>query len=134
MLSKPVCSQLLLSRKNLSAYHTFKRIRTRDLPLGYRDLRATICGLISNEAGESRPSRVLVRSGNCCPLFYVSIRTTEEFCKLRATEMIEIADHPWFVAGQFHPEFNSTPRDGHPLFEGFVAASFAHQKGQAENV
>ena len=42
--------------------------------------------------------------------------------------MIEVPEHPWFVAGQFHPEFNSTPRDGHPLFEGFVAASFAHQK------
>ena len=43
-------------------------------------------------------------------------------------EMIEIPDHPWFVAGQFHPEFNSTPRDGHKLFEGFVAASFEYQK------
>ena len=43
-------------------------------------------------------------------------------------EVIEIPDHPWFIAGQFHPEFNSTPRDGHPLFEGFVAASFEHQK------
>lgn len=38
-------------------------------------------------------------------------------------EVIEIPDHPWFVAGQFHPEFTSTPRDGHPLFEGFVAAA-----------
>ena len=43
-------------------------------------------------------------------------------------EMIEIPGHPWFVAGQFHPEFNSTPRDGHKLFEGFVAASFEYQK------
>jgi CTP synthase len=46
----------------------------------------------------------------------------------KLVEMIEVPEHPWFVAGQFHPEFNSTPRDGHPLFEGFVAASFAHQK------
>jgi CTP synthase len=46
-------------------------------------------------------------------------------------EVVEIADHPWFIAGQFHPEFNSTPRDGHPLFEGFVAASFEHQKQQS---
>jgi len=43
-------------------------------------------------------------------------------------EMIEIADHPWFIAGQFHPEFNSTPRDGHPLFESFVATTFELQK------
>ena len=43
-------------------------------------------------------------------------------------EVIEIPEHPWFIAGQFHPEFNSTPRDGHPLFESFVAAAFEHQK------
>jgi len=43
-------------------------------------------------------------------------------------EVIEIPDHPWFIASQFHPEFNSTPRDGHPLFESFVAASYDHQK------
>ncbi|MCC6208967.1 MAG: CTP synthase, partial [Gammaproteobacteria bacterium] len=35
-------------------------------------------------------------------------------------EMIELSDHPWFVASQFHPEFTSNPRDGHPLFSGFV--------------
>ncbi|MDH5778498.1 MAG: CTP synthase [Gammaproteobacteria bacterium] len=38
-------------------------------------------------------------------------------------EMIEVPDHPWFVACQFHPEFTSTPRDGHPLFSGFVQAA-----------
>ena len=38
-------------------------------------------------------------------------------------EMVEIPSHPWFVACQFHPEFNSTPRDGHPLFAEFVAAA-----------
>ncbi|MCL1123981.1 CTP synthase [Shewanella surugensis] len=43
-------------------------------------------------------------------------------------EMIELPNHPWFVAGQFHPEFTSTPRDGQPLFEGFIAAADAHQK------
>ncbi|MCE9678080.1 CTP synthase [Shewanella sp. AS1] len=43
-------------------------------------------------------------------------------------EIIELPDHPWFVAGQFHPEFTSTPRDGQPLFEGFVAAAIAFQK------
>lgn len=45
-------------------------------------------------------------------------------------EMIEIPNHPWFVAGQFHPEFNSTPRDGHPLFQSFVAAAHKFQKQQ----
>ncbi|MAW30058.1 MAG: CTP synthetase [Gammaproteobacteria bacterium] len=38
-------------------------------------------------------------------------------------EVIEIPDHPWFVACQFHPEFTSTPRDGHPLFMRFIEAA-----------
>ena len=46
----------------------------------------------------------------------------------RLVEVIEIPDHPWFVAGQFHPEFTSTPRDGHPLFTGFVAAAGDYHK------
>ena len=38
-------------------------------------------------------------------------------------EIIELPEHPWFVGCQFHPEFTSTPRDGHPLFRGFIAAA-----------
>jgi len=38
-------------------------------------------------------------------------------------EVVEVPDHPWFVACQFHPEFTSTPREGHPLFIGFVNAA-----------
>ena len=41
-------------------------------------------------------------------------------------EMIELQDHPWFIACEFHPEFTSSPRDGHPLFSGFVEAGLAH--------
>ncbi len=41
----------------------------------------------------------------------------------KLVEMIELASHPWFVACQFHPEFTSTPRDGHPLFSGFIQAA-----------
>ncbi len=42
-------------------------------------------------------------------------------------EMVEIPNHPWFVACQFHPEFTSTPRDGHPLFSGFIGAALARR-------
>ena len=45
-------------------------------------------------------------------------------------EMIELNNHPWFVATQFHPEFTSTPRDGHPLFTGFIRAARAHRAAQ----
>ncbi|OEJ07264.1 CTP synthase, partial [Shigella sp. FC1967] len=47
----------------------------------------------------------------------------------KLVEIIENPNHPWFIACQFHPEFTSTPRDGHPLFAGFVKAAFDHQKG-----
>jgi CTP synthase len=40
-------------------------------------------------------------------------------------EIIELPDHPWFMATQFHPEFTSNPRDGHPLFASFIAAAKA---------
>jgi CTP synthase len=45
-------------------------------------------------------------------------------------EMIELPNHPFFVASQFHPEFRSTPRDGHPLFTGFIKAARAHRQQQ----
>jgi len=45
-------------------------------------------------------------------------------------ETVELPDHPWFFASQFHPEFTSTPRDGHPLFQGFVAASSTYKKNK----
>jgi CTP synthase len=42
------------------------------------------------------------------------------------TEMIELPGHPWFVGCQFHPEFTSTPRNGHPLFAAFIRAAMRH--------
>ncbi|KEA64360.1 CTP synthase [Marinobacterium lacunae] len=45
-------------------------------------------------------------------------------------EVVEVPDHPWFVACQFHPEFTSTPRDGHGLFTGFIKAALERQAQQ----
>jgi len=45
-------------------------------------------------------------------------------------EIVELPDHPWFVSCQFHPEFTSTPRDGHPLFTGFIRAALEHSRAQ----
>ncbi len=42
-------------------------------------------------------------------------------------EMIELPDHPWFMATQHHPEFTSTPRDGHPLFSSFIEAAMTYR-------
>ncbi|MGF1726924.1 CTP synthase [Photobacterium nomapromontoriensis] len=48
----------------------------------------------------------------------------------KLVEIIELPNHPWYVAAQFHPEFTSTPRDGHPLFAGFVKAAGDNQRGE----
>ena len=47
-------------------------------------------------------------------------------------EIIEIPTHPWFLACQFHPEFTSCPRDGHPLFTGFIEAALREQQGRSQ--
>lgn len=47
-------------------------------------------------------------------------------------EIIELPGHPWFLATQFHPEFTSNPRDGHPLFTGFIRAARAQRAAQLQ--
>ena len=49
-------------------------------------------------------------------------------------EVVEVPGHPWFIASQFHPEFTSTPRDGHPLFKGFVEAANEYRERAGGNV
>jgi len=49
-------------------------------------------------------------------------------------EIVEYPDHPWFVGCQFHPEFTSTPRDGHPLFNAFITAALAYKVSQKAEV
>lgn len=65
----------------------------------------------------------------------VSARTPNE----RLPEIMELPQsgpqaHPWFIGVQFHPEFTSTPRDGHPLFEAYLQAAIAHQTGATSAV
>jgi CTP synthase len=56
--------------------------------------------------------------------FVVSAKTNSE----NLTEMAELADHPWFFGCQYHPEFTSTPRDGHPLFISFIKAAIEQRR------
>ena len=49
-------------------------------------------------------------------------------------EMVELPSHPWFLASQFHPEFTSNPRDGHPLFTGYISAARQHHEGALPKV
>ena len=48
-------------------------------------------------------------------------------------EIMEIPSHPWFLACQFHPEFTSSPRDGHPLFTGFIEAALRSQQLKSQS-
>ena len=59
----------------------------------------------------------------------ISATTTRE----QLTEIVELpqAVHPWFMGVQFHPEFKSTPRDGHPLFTAFIQAALAQQRAKS---
>jgi CTP synthase len=47
----------------------------------------------------------------------------------RLVEIVELQQHPWFLATQFHPEFNSRPRRPHPLFKGFIQAALRRKVG-----
>ncbi|MFV0282163.1 MAG: CTP synthase [Castellaniella sp.] len=58
----------------------------------------------------------------------ISARTPTE----NLPEIMEIPSHPWFMGVQFHPEFTSTPRDGHPLFTGYIQAALAYQQRQSQ--
>ena len=69
---------------------------------------------------------------SCCGLsprfHHCSESTDREHSELHLCEVVERPDHPWFVAVQFHPEFQSRPTDAHPLFDHFVRAALQHTK------
>jgi CTP synthase len=60
------------------------------------------------------------------------LRVSGQSVKEGLCEVIELPDHPWFVACQFHPEFTSTPRDGHPLFKAFVQAALLKAQSDSD--
>ncbi len=66
------------------------------------------------------------------PLGEAGLRFSGKSIDGSLVEVIELPGHPWFIGCQFHPEFTSTPRDGHALFDGFVAAARAHAAGRQE--
>ena len=76
---------------------------------------------------ERHRHRYEVNNNYLAPLQAAGLKISGRSMDGELVEMIEVPDHPWFVACQFHPEFTSTPRDGHPLFTGFVKAALAHQ-------
>ncbi|MDO8329034.1 MAG: CTP synthase [Fluviicoccus sp.] len=76
---------------------------------------------------ERHRHRYEVNSGYIGRLVEKGLRISGRSADQNLVEVVEIANHPWFLACQFHPEFTSSPRDGHPLFSGFVGAALAHK-------
>jgi CTP synthase len=81
---------------------------------------------------ERHRHRYEVNNNYLDPLREAGLRISGKSVDKELVEVIELPDHPWFLACQYHPEFTSTPRDGHPLFSGFIGAAVAHQAGRRE--
>ena len=77
--------------------------------------------------GERHRHRYEVNNNLLPQIEKAGLKVTGLSADRKLVEIIEVPNHPWFVACQFHPEFTSTPRDGHPLFEGFVKAARENQ-------
>ncbi len=80
---------------------------------------------------ERHRHRYEFNNGYCDVMKDAGLRFSGWSLDSRLVEIVEIPDHPWFVGCQFHPEFTSTPRDGHPLFKSFIEAALAQQHRRA---
>jgi CTP synthase len=116
-------------------------VRTEESDLGgTMRLGGQECRLIANSrAQELYASQVIVERHRhryefnnkyLEPLEQAGLKVCGRSMDGRLVEMVEIPEHPWFIACQFHPEFTSTPRDGHPLFTGFVKAALEYKTKQ----
>lgn len=105
------------------------RLGAQACPVVPNTLAASIYGLQVNERHRHRyeVNNNYVEQLKAAGLIISARTPTENLC-----EMIELPQnvHPWFVGCQFHPEFTSNPRTGHPLFIAYVNAALAHQKSQ----
>ena len=90
-----------------------------------------VYGMYKNESITERHRHRYEVNNNLLPeVVKAGLKVTGLSTDRKLVEIIEIPDHPWFVACQFHPEFTSTPRDGHPLFSSFIKAAKAYQEQQ----
>ena len=102
------------------------RMGEQECKLDCGSLTAMIYG--KSSIRERHRHRYEINNNYVADLEKAGMRIAGRSADLSLVEVIEIEDHPWFVASQFHPEFTSTPRDGHPLFTSFINASHASNK------
>ncbi len=90
-----------------------------------------VAGMYNKESITERHRHRYEVNNNLLPeVVKAGLKVTGLSTDKKLVEIIEIPDHPWFVACQFHPEFTSTPRDGHPLFSSFIKAAKDYQDQQ----
>ena len=78
-------------------------------------------------------TKSVVLHGEQAGCLIVSARTpTESLCEIMELPRTGEHAHPWYMGVQYHPEFKSTPRDGHPLFISFIKAALAHKHAAAQ--
>jgi CTP synthase len=102
------------------------RLGSQAATLAAGSLAAKVYG--STAINERHRHRFEVNSKYVPQLEAAGLRVSGRSSVQDLVEVIELPDHPWFIGCQYHPEFNSTPRDGHPLFKAFIAAALAHQQ------
>ncbi len=83
----------------------------------------------ATEISERHRHRFEFNNGYQKPLEAAGLAFSGFSAENHLVETIELPDHPFFIASQFHPEFNSNPRDGHPLFTAFIQAALAQRAG-----
>src|SRR5918993_133226 len=107
------------------------RLGSQKCPVERGTLAARIYGSEVNERHRHRyeVNNVYVPELEACG-YTVSARTPSE----KLTEIMELPSHPFFIGVQFHPEFTSTPRHGHPLFNAFIEAALASKQARLQNV
>ncbi|MEP6608460.1 MAG: CTP synthase [Burkholderiaceae bacterium] len=116
-------------RDNQSDLGGTMRLGSQKCPVERGTLAAQIYGAEVNERHRHRyeVNNAYVPQLEACG-YKVSARTPSE----KLTEIMELPAHPFFIGVQFHPEFTSTPRDGHPLFKAFIEAAIAHRQARQD--
>ena len=86
----------------------------------------------SNEIFERHRHRYEFNNNYLEPLSCAGLNFVGKSSDGMLVEVVEIEDHPWFVGCQFHPEFTSSPIEGHPLFTGFIKAAIKHDENRVK--
>lgn len=104
------------------------RLGAQRCPIKSGTLAASIYGV---EVNERHRHRYEVNDNYVPQLEEAGLRIVARTPAENLPEIMELPDHPWFLGVQFHPEFTSTPRDGHPLFKAYVKAALAHKQSKS---